>query len=236
LDLGKIKKIRLTKIWRILIAVAGVCLIAVLLLLYRPLYYVPSVASDDNQVSPYFSHVLLPEIYNGLQTGEAFNITISQEGLNDVIGRLGWPKRTECMKISAPNVFFAKDAVIIAGPIEFKGIEIFIKVVVKPVIDESGLLSLPIKKIKLGAVSATTIGKVIGSRIWKQKTIEADSIDKNIGQLVSAGLLNNKPFDPVFKVKNGENVRIRQITIEAGKFTIGLEPFLRKKPATISQK
>ena len=218
----KIKKIRLTKVCRILISAAVVCLMAALLLLYRPSYYVPSVIVDDNKISPYLSHILLPEIYNGLQTGESFEIVLTEEGVNDIIVRLGWPKVKGSLSFSVPQVFFKADKIIIASPVKFKGVELMATALIKPGIDQEGLLGLPIKKIKLGAVRFTIAGKSIAKRILNRQMGDVNHSKNDFKQLIIGALFDNEDFEPVFDVEANKKIRVQRIIVEQGKLTIGL--------------
>ena len=216
------EKIKLTKVCRILIAAAGVCLMAALLLLYRPSYYVPSVVVDDNKVSPYLSHILLPEIYNGLQTGEPFEIVLTEEGVNDIIVRLGWPKVKGSLSFSVPQVFFKANKIIIASPVKFKGVELMATALIRPGIDQEGLLGLPIKKIKLGAVRFTIAGKAIAKRALNRQMGGMNPGVGDFGRLVVGSLFDNEGFEPVFDIEANKKIRVQRIIVEQGKLTIGL--------------
>ena len=217
-----LEKIKLTKVCLVLIAAAGVCLMATLLLLYRPSYYVPSAVVDDNKVSPYLSHILLPEVYNGLEAGEAFEIVLTEEGVNDIIVRLGWPKVKGSLSFSVPQVFFKADKIIIASPVKFKGVELMATALIKPGIDQDGLLGLPIKKIKLGAVWFTIAGKSIAKRALNRQIDGMNPGWGDFGRLVVGALFDNEDFEPVFDIEANKKIRVQRIIVEQGKLTIGL--------------
>ena len=88
----------------LLICFAAVLLI-IALLLHIPARYAPlKSAGDKRLVSPYLTNELLPALYNGAQMDKPFDLIITEDGVNDVIGRSGWPKDFGSVSISSSMV------------------------------------------------------------------------------------------------------------------------------------
>jgi hypothetical protein len=222
LYLQKDKKIKLRKLCWILAAICTAVLILILLIFHKPSYYMPKRIADGNRISPYFSHILLPQLYNGLQRGEAFEVELTEEGVNDMVGRLGWPKVEGSLSFSVPVVFFRADKIVIADPVKFKGVELMVTTLIEPKIDQQGSLNLPIKKIKLGAVRFTILGKAIARRALTRQTSGIKPGKYDFELLVVRALFDNECFEPLFDLDAGRKIRVQRITVEQGKLTIGL--------------
>ncbi len=218
----KDKKIKLRKLWFILAAVGVFFLTILLLAFYKPSYYAPRSVADDNRISPYFSHILLPALYNGLQKSEVFEIELTEEGVNDIIGRLGWPKVEGVLSFSVPVVLFQTDKIIVASPVKSKGVELMVTTLIKPKIDQGGLLNLGIKKIKLGALRFTIIGKVIARRSLTRQLRDINPGKYDFELLIVRALFDDEGFEPVFDLEADRKIRVQRITVEQGKLTVEL--------------
>lgn len=218
----KDKKIKLRKLWWILAAVGGAVFILALLVFYRPSYYSPKPIADGNGISSYFSHILLPQLYNGMQRDEGFEIVLTEEGVNDIIGRLGWPKVEGAFSFSVPQVFFKAEEIVVAGPVRSGGVELMVTTLIKPKMDQGGLLDLGIKKIKLGAVRFTIIGKAIARRALTRETRGVKPGKYDFELLIMRALFDDESFEPSFDLEADRKIRVQQITVEQGKLTIGL--------------
>lgn len=202
----------------------------VLIFLYRPLRYNPPTISDSNsqiEISPYLTNELLPQLYNGSQMGEPFDLVVTQKGINDVVVRNDWPMEFNGIKVSRPEVFFTPDRIAIMGTVIVKGVEFVVTVEVIAGIDCNGLMSLWLDKVKLGAANVTIPARIIAANIYSQQ-IANGNIKKgrnDFGMKVADALLNGKPFEPVFKIED-KKVRAKKIIVEQGKLTVNLVPAL----------
>ena len=216
------KKIKYKKVYWLL-ADLGVALIILVLLLYRPARYNPPDITYDKQVSSYLTHELLPQLYNGAQRQEPFDIVIIQENIKDIVAESKWPREYDGIKFSAPNVLFIPDSIVLMGTATLKGVKFVVTVVAEPRLDEKGLLNLHVAKVKIGAMNITPLAGIIARRMY-QHQLTMTNIDKeDLRVQIAASLLNDEPFEPVFEIED-KKVRIEKIIIEQEKLTICLVP------------
>ncbi len=201
----------------------AIATVIIFLLLYKPVRYVPHGPSAGKQVSQYLTNELLPQLYNGVQRGEPFDLVMSEDGINDVIARSKWPKESEGAEILAPQVFFVPDGVVIMGSVVMKGFEFIVTVELRPVFDANGLLNLNIAQIKVGAMNLTPIARITARKMYAQRLSTTEVDTENIFAKIAGSLLNDEPFEPVFEVEKKE-VRIEKINITQGKLTARLIP------------
>jgi hypothetical protein len=217
------RRARLKKACWFLAGLAAAIIALVLLLFYRPARYDPLEPVRDNQVSPYLTHELLPRLYNDSQLGEPFDLLVSQYGINDIISRYSWPKEFDGITFSAPEVLFLPDGIVLMGTAAGSSVELVITMVVEPSLDQQGLLSLHLAKVKVGAVNITLLVKMMGKRAYNQRLAEDDIDTENIRAKIAASLLNDEPFEPTFDVEE-RKVRVENVTLEQGNLTLHLAP------------
>jgi hypothetical protein len=197
------------------------------LLLYRPARYNPtdpeSVGLEPGQVSPYLTHELSPQFYNGAQRGEPFDLVITQKGVNEIVAGWGWPIMSQGMMLYAPAVLFVPGSVILMGTVNLKGVKLVVTIELKPSIDEHGLSNLSVAEVKVGAMNVTPFAKMMAKRMYAQKIAAAHIDKKGLYAKIAASLLNDEPFEPVFEVDD-RKVRIESITIREGKLTAHVVP------------
>lgn len=197
------------------------------LLLYRPGRYEPtdrdSIGLDDGQVSPYLTHELSPQFYNGAQRGEPFDLVVTQKGLNEIVAGWGWPRMSEGVMLYAPAVVFVPDAVVLMGTANVKGVEFVVTIVLKPSIDERGLSHLLVAEVRVGAMNITPLAKMMARRMYAQSVASMPPDTKSFYGRIVASLLNDEPFDPLFEVDD-RKVRIERITVQEQKLTTRLVP------------
>ena len=223
-DVKKPKKRKLKRLYWLLAHLVAATVIVVLLL-YKPGRYHPIKIdpAQGRQVSTYLTHDLLAPIHNAAQPGEPFDLTVTQEGINDIIARSRWPRESGDARFSAPAVLFVPDSIVLMGTVALKGVEFVVTIVLEPTLDEQGLLNLRAAKLKVGAMNITLLAKVIAKRMYQQR-IEAVPIDKeDIGAKIAASLLNDEPFDPVFEIE-GDKLRIEKVTIRKQELILHLIP------------
>lgn len=208
------------------LVIAGIMAIVVCaLLLYRPAYYNPPDFVNGKEVSPYLTHDLSPQFYNGVQMREPFDLYVSQEGINDVIGRSKWPRETDGIRFSAPEVFFVPERIMLVGTAAVGEVEFVVTVVAEPAFDEDGLLNLRVGKVRIGAVNITPIARMVARRVYQRRRAEDGAGAENLRAKIAASILNNEAFEPVFEVED-KKVRAEKITISEGSLKIHLRPVL----------
>jgi len=225
------KKIRFKKRYWLLVDLA-IVIIILILLLYKPARYNRPKAVHGRYESQYLTNVLSPQLYNGVQRQEPFELTVTQEGINDIIARSKWPKQSGGFRFSAPEVLFIPGRILLMGTIAVTGVELVVTVVGEPAIDENGFLNLRVTKLKIGAMNVTPIARVIAKRMYAQRLAAADIDTEDLGAKIVASLLNNEPFEPAFEIE-GKRVRMEKMIIEQKKLTIHLVPAPRLSGRTV---
>ena len=221
-DLKTRKKAKFKRYWWLLVGPAAVFVIFVLLL-YKPGRYNPPEVVYDKQVSPYLTHVLSPQLYNGAQREEPFDLIVIQKGINDIIIRSKWPKESNGIAFFAPVVFFVPDRIVLMGTVAIGGVKLIVTIVAKPTLDEKGLLNLQVAKVKVGAMNITLLARTIAKKMYAHELSVKNIDPKNIGTRIAASLLDSESFEPVFKIDD-KKVRVKKITIEQEKLTIHFVP------------
>jgi uncharacterized protein YpmS len=226
-DLEDRKKKRLKKLIIWLSVDLIVVAIILTLLLYTPGRYAPadidSFDHEPGEVSPYLTHELSPQFYNGVQRGKPFELVITQKGINEIVAGWGWPRMSEGAMLYAPAVLFVPDSVVLMGTISVKGVEFVVTIVLEPKINEDALAELRITEVKVGAVNVTPLAKFIAKKMYAKRidTVHVDT--KAIEAQIAASLLNGESFEPIFEIDK-RKVRIESITVEKEKLTARLVP------------
>ncbi len=226
-DLKNHKKSRVKKILFWLLVDLLVAIAVFTLLLYKPNRYKPigsgSGDYEPGQVSPYLTHDISPKIYNGAQRGEPFELVITQYGINDVISRANWPIQSEGILLYAPAALFVPNTVVLMATVNVKGVEFVITVELEPKIDEKEFLNLQVAKVKVGAMNITPLAKMMAKKMYAER-LAAFHINTGAWQTkIAASLLNDEPFEPVFKI-DGKEVRVEKITVSQGELIARLAP------------
>lgn len=232
-DLKTRKKRKFKKRYWLLIDLA-VAIVIFSLLLYKPARYKPrDIAPTGNkqkEISQYLTNVLLPQLYNGAQRQEPFDLVVSQKGINETIARFKWPQESNGVIFSAPTVLFVPESIVLMGMANMKGVDLVVTVEARPSLDEEGLLNLRVEKVKIGAMNITPIARLLAKRMYTERlaTIPVDT--ENLRAKIAASLLNGEPFEPIFNIKDifdsNEDIKLRveKITITQEKLTIRLAP------------
>jgi hypothetical protein len=192
-------------------------------LLHKPSDYQPPQTIENGQVSKYLTHVISQDLYNGAQAGVPFDLVVTEEGIADVIARSAWPKQAGEALFSVPEVKFLPDSIVIRGLVDIDMVELFVVVEGTSYVDEQGLLYLHVTKVKIGAVSVTTVAKMIAGAIYNSESTSRQIDRDDWRARIMTALLLDEPFEPVFEIEDAE-VRIDDVKIESGKLTIHFVP------------
>ncbi len=211
------------KVCFVLAGLAAVFVIFVSLLLYKPAHFSPPDITYSKQVSPYLTHELLPHIYNNAQLGEPFDLTIIQNKTKDIIALTRWPKELDGLRVSAPQVLFVADGIVLRGTVAARGVQFVVTIVAEANLDQEGLLNLRVAKVKIGAMNITALARMLAKRIYQRRFAMSDIDAEDWRAQIAASLLDNEPFAPVFEIED-RKVRADKITITQGKLTIHLVP------------
>ncbi len=225
LEIQKKKKYKKLLCWLAVDLTATAVIFA--LLLYRPSRYNPIYAADadynNKQVSPYLTHVLTPQLYNGAQLGEPFEVVVTQKGINEIVSRYAWPVESDGVMFYAPAILFVRGGIVFMGTADVKGVQFIITIELEPKVNENRLLNLQVTKVKVGAMNITPLAKMIAKKMYAQRfdTTLVDAEDWRTK--IAASLLNEEPFDPIFNVED-KKVRVDKITVEDEKLILHLIP------------
>ncbi len=226
------KKKKFKKRYLLLLDLA-LAIIILALLFYKPARYKPlniaPAGNNQDQISPYLSNVLLPQLHNGAQRQEPFDLVVIQKGINEAIARLQWPKESNGVLLSAPKVFFVPENIVLMGTASIKGAELVVTVVAKPSLDEEGLLHLRVEKVKIGAMNITPIARLMAKRMYKERLATVNVDTENLRARIAASLLIDEPFEPIFNIKDifddvNKKVRVEKINMAQKKLTLRLVP------------
>jgi len=193
------KKERFKKIYLLPAGVAAVFIFLVILLLQKPASYNPQKLTvesrNQGKVSRYLTHQLMPNLYNGIQRGQPFELVVLQQGINDEIGAARWPKGAAGIIFSVPQVVFEDGKIVLLGTVSSGGVDLIVSSQIEPAIDPNGTMSLNLAKITVGAVNVTPFAKALLSGLYRNylqsKGREADSSEAK----VIFSLLEDKAFE-----------------------------------------
>jgi len=224
-DSANVKRTRFRKyFWpAVALALSLLVLLAVILTTYKPGCYVPVHVADENRISTYLTHRLLPTIYNGAQRGEPFEVVITQDGLNDIIARLSQPMQLHSITLSDPQVFLTPQQITLMATARATPLDLVLTIEVNPVINQQGLLNLYINNITLGAVDITTVGTLIGDNAYSSWMSSTGTEPNNIAARICRSLLHDEPFKPTFEI-DGKRLYVSQIEIMTKKIIVLLTP------------
>jgi hypothetical protein len=222
------KKKRLKRRYWLLIDLI-VLVVFLTLLLYKPDYYKPVLTANDDKVSKYLTHALMPQIYNGADSGKPFDVVILQDGIKDIIAHSEWPIYSSQAIISAPDVKITENGIFTVTKVTFSNVDFIVTIVLEPALDEEGLLNLNVTKVKVGAMNITPLVSIAGKKMYDQR-LESVPVDmEDIRTKIAASIFTSEPFDPVFEVKDifddhNRQVRIQKITFQDEKLILGIVP------------
>jgi hypothetical protein len=109
------------------------------------------------------------------------------------------------------------------GTVDAEGAELVVTIELAPTLDNEGLLSLDLKKVKVGAANITWPTKAIAKKMYLERleTVPVDTED--IRTKIAGALLNEEAFEPVFKVED-KWVRLKGLTLYEGQFVLRFVP------------
>jgi hypothetical protein len=228
-NLKKQKKRKFRRIYWLLIDLV-IMAVVIILLLYRPARYkgldVSSAHLEQNQVHPYLTHDLSPQLHNGLHSGVPFDFVVLQEPINEVISLSDWPKQAQGTNFSLPKIFFEPGRIVLMGTATTGGVDFIVTIAVEPKLSPQGLLNLRVATVKIGAMNITPLARLIAKKMYAER-MAATYIDMNsIAAKVAGSLLDDRAFEPIFNIE-GRKVRLEKITIEQQKLTAALKEIYR---------
>ena len=198
-------------------------LLAFVLVTHRPEYYAPLRIADQQQISVYLSNYLMPTVYNNSQLDDPFEVIITEEGLNDIIARWRQPVQFNNITFTDPQAILTQSQIILMATAKTRFADPILTVRITPVINSFSQLNIHVDGVSLGTAGITTLTKSIGSKAFTDWLSFTGTEPNDIVAQVCRSLLNDEPFDPVFKVGD-KSLRICKIKLEKKKITALLLP------------
>lgn len=217
------KKKKNRKVHLILICWLAFFCIFVSLLLHKPYGFKCGASIKGRQVSPYLTHILYPQLYNGAQNEEPFETTVLQEGINDILARFNWPQKNNGIEYLTPKVFFGPGRIVLVGTVIAGKVKLLVTIVGRPAIDKDDFLNLNVVKVKIGAVNITVPAKIIAERMYKHHLDTTNVDTNNIKTKIAWSLVNNEPFEPIFSI-NSKKIRLKRVDITEGELKLHFVP------------
>lgn len=176
------------------------------------------LASDAN-MSQYLTNYILPQLYNELQLNQPFNLSISQDGINDIIVRQIDVDTLKRANLSDFSVTFIKKMVLLTAKTKYSGFNFIMTLVLKPAIDKNGYFTLDNSQIYAGQSRIPYSSRAIKRKIVEGLTGFVNNLKIND---FNQPLLDNK-IEPVFSL-NRQKHRIDKITVLDNELVIHFQP------------
>ncbi len=219
-DLPNVKKKRIARYLLPAILILLIILVLAFILIgHRPANYAPPEAANPNEVSRYLTNQLLPTIYNGSQLGQPFVLEITQEGLNDILSHLPGAIITNNLTLVRPEVILTPMEITVIATAEARPLDLFLTIELNPFINKQGLMNLCINRILLGKVNITSFARSLGNKAYIDWMATTGTEPNNIASQICLSLINDEPFDPVFKIY-GRTLRVSKIDVIRGKIVV----------------
>lgn len=188
--------------------------------------YSVRAVENPNEVSPYLTHDLAPQFWDGLQKGGPFELTIDEAGLNDIISRDsavsgGWPVSFDYVNVYTPTVKFLPGKINAVAKVTLDGIRIYLDVYLKTEMLSDDKIKVQIESIKAGAVDITGFAVSVIRDVF-EKRFKDNSSGDGLNEIVYA-ILENKPFEPVFDFGK-QKLRVYKVDLAQSKLIIGFVP------------
>lgn len=225
---GKRSRILLRVFCTGIIVFAAGAVLTVYLFTQIPRHYHPLAPVAREQVNPYLTHYLAPNFHNNIQLDEPFEVIVLQHELNEIIvdeRSLGWswPVYLNGLTVSAPSVVFVPKTVYLMATVDYAGFPVVVTVVASPTLDEQGMLSLNVRKVKAGAVGVTPLARYVAGRViaaW-MPLVEKNQWLKDL----EGAVLQNEPFLPVFPVYQGDkSIRLTSAEMNTKRLVLTFVP------------
>ncbi len=191
------------------------------MLRFSPRAYQPLPTENPEQVSPYLTHQLGPDFYNQVQLNEPFDLVIEQAGLNDMLGRNGWPQRFGEVTVFRPVVVFDKDLIYLMSRIEVYGFSSVLTLAARPQMDARGYVNFNIRSVRLGLVPITTIAARVAEKAVADSAAEFQ--DWPDLEAMFKAIVTNTFFEPTFDFGK-QRIGLRSFSLEPGLLRLHLVP------------
>jgi hypothetical protein len=229
IQLNKIKKNRRKTLMLCLTIGFFVFVLFFYLLRYKPKGYHTHGTTWDPNTSGFIHHYityLASELYNGVQYGDPFDLTILENGLNQAIAASGWPRFLEGILFAAPEVIIQPGEAVLMGSVYITGGEFVVTIVIQPLMNDQGQINLHVDKVCMGAVNITPLARLIAQKIIDNQFPVSGRDALDLRAKLTGSLLHDVPFDPVFRLED-KYVRLNRFKMSQGHIIVHLIPLPR---------
>ena len=202
----------------LLLALLAIFLIFLSTISYKPAEYEPIISDGKGQISPILTNKILPQIYNNSQLEEPFEIALSEQQINEVIGDM--PFKLDKAAFKNPCVKLENDVFKFMVSSNLAGIA---GVVTADFRADGNKLAL--EKIKIGRLNCT---KLLKNKI--SRAIEGGKLvkDEKTARFFKEMLSSSAEIPPIKVDKNW--LKVEDVKVSDGNIKIVFKPLGRKKP------
>jgi uncharacterized protein YpmS len=172
------------------------------------------------QISPYLSNYIVPELHNNSQYGKPFDLVLSQTGINDILARHIDPNALAKAGLSDLTTCFKDDEIVFIARTNYKGFDFIVSMAIEPKIDKQGRLFLDAEDFQVGRSSLPFAAEMVKKKIIAG-LVENFKAEKN-EEFINT-FLNSRKIDPVFNI-NHSKLRIEKITVQNEELIIHFLP------------
>ena len=175
---------------------------------------------EGEHISLYLSNYIMPELYNKSQYREPFDLTVSQEGINEIIARHIDSNTLAKAGLSDLTTCFKEDEILLTARTKYKGFNFIVSMTIEPKIDKDGKLLLNAVDFQVGRSSLPFAAERIRKKIISclGENFKTEKTDEFFSAILSTGKI-----EPVFKI-NRSKVRIEKITVQNEELIIHFSP------------
>lgn len=207
-----------------------IAIILILLLLHTPAAYKPAKV-DISEDAPEHVHRYLTylgsELYNGAQTHEAFDLVVLEVGINQAIAQSSWPKQSEGISFSRPTAAFSPEGITLMGTANIEGVDLVVTLAGQPSLMDDGQLRLHLNAVKVGAMNVTPMARIVARKMYRDQRQYMTLDPEDLQAQIAAALIEDQPFDPVFKI-DGSFIRLIDLQLEEDRLILRFMPLGRR--------
>ncbi len=204
-----------------LFGIALPAIMVVLLCNYTPKAYLPTEPENPDEVSRYLTHELGPDFFNNIQFDRAFDLRVTQDGLNDIIASQLWFEEFEEIAFNDPMIVFGNNSIFLMGTLEYAGASTVLTIAAAPAMDVDGNICINIQSIQLGALPVTSLVGYLAQKIFDQSH-ECFEGEEDI-EVMTQAIIRNEPFEPIFEL-SGHKARVTKFTLTPGELLLTFQP------------
>lgn len=215
------KKKRLLRLGIFLAVDIIVILIIYGMLTAEPSDFAPPKPIRTDEVSPYITHEIGEDFFNGVSRKKPFELEITQDGLNDILARQDWPIQMDSATLESASIQLLPGKARLMGKVKSDMMTTVLTADITAKLDLDGNMNLEIGTVKAGNLPIRMIFMPMmkKSASANYNSYPADSLERMLADSLSKG----EAFEPIFDVSE-EKIKIQDITFEDGLLRLKIEP------------